>query len=1131
MFMEEKDVETRTVGFGVRETLIDALYANSERYADAPLYTFIKEAEEDVASFRHVALRVNAVAKVLRQRADAGDRALLLYPPGIDFIVAFLACLKTGIVAVPCYPPGKDIRSFGAIANIVANCQPRLMLTTEAMMPILLGHIGSAGMSPMFETMCTDTIAAGQDEAYVPGNIDPESTAFIQYTSGSTGTPKGVMVSHRNIVSNLDVICAKYGHSSESRGVIWLPPYHDMGLIGGILQPLYVGFPVKLMAPIAFVQKPLRWLQAVADFRATTSGGPNFAYELCVQKITDEEAAKLDIGSWEVAFNGAEPISSDVMHRFAEKFAASGFRKEAFYPCYGMAEATLLVSGGTKGAGAIARSIDTEMLTGHRVEMSTVAEKSQQLVACGTRADGHQVLIVDPETRCAVANDRVGEIWVSGPSVAQGYWRQPERTQEIFQARLADQSDGVNWLRTGDLGFFDDEGQLYVAGRQKDLIIIRGRNYHPQDIEATVESAHDALRPGRGAAFSVVVDNEERLVVVQEVKRDQMRGDMGPAIEAIRSLVTKRHELQVYAVVLLKPAALPLTTSGKVKRRACRDAFLSESLASVAQWKLERREETPRAVVSLDVSPGAGSAGAIEAWLKVAVAQQLEMAAEEVEADRAFSDFGLDSLQVATISGELADWLEYRVSPEAFSDPASIASISRYLGAARDLGKSLELLSAAERQQLLASLSESQSLSDRFAGQPIPPAFAEFQHSAAYVEFQQRQQQLFKGQGKSPFFTVHEGVNNDETVIGDRAYVNYSCNNFLGLSGHPLVSAAAADAIHRYGTSVSASRLVSGERPLHLQLERALAEWVGVESALVFVGAATANVSSVGHLMGPNDLVLYDELSHNSLIQGIKLSHADSQPFRHNDYDDLDRILAKKRRQHEKVLVFVEGLYSMDGDTPDLARFIEVKKRHQCWLMVDECLSIGVIGATGRGIGEHCDIDRDDVDIWMGGISKAFASCGGYIAGKHSLIQYLKYTTPGFIYTTGISPANAAAALAALQVLRDDPSIIQRLRERVALFSSLALEEGLNIGRSEGGPIVPVIIGDQIECIQLYQALFEQGINVQPIVYPAVAANAARLRFSFNATHTEKQVRHTVATVAASLRGIRAAKAAMDVAA
>jgi 8-amino-7-oxononanoate synthase len=1106
-------------------TLIDALYTHQELQPDTPVYGFIRDGGEDSISFVALAQRVNSVAVSLLRRAQPGERAVLLYSPGMDFIVAFLACLQAGITAVPAYPPGKHVRTFGPIANVLANCAPRLILTSESMQAQLLSHLEATGLGGRFELVCTDALPPVHEYAFRYGAIDPESTAFIQYTSGSTGAPKGVMISHRNIVHNLRSIQNRFGHSRASRGVIWLPPYHDMGLIGGILQPLFVGFPVKLMAPMTFVQKPLRWLQTISDFRATTSGGPNFAYELCVQKVADADLARLDLASWEVAFNGAEPISADGLQRFAERFGACGFRRESFFPCYGMAETTLMVTGGARQTPLRCLDVDPARLAEHRVAPPADVDSAKRLVGCGVPTEDHAVLIVHPETRQRAGAREIGEIWVSGPSVAQGYWQQPERNEQVFHARLAEVDDDRHWLRTGDLGFFGDAGELYIAGRHKDLVIIRGRNYHPQDIEATVDQAHAALRPGGGAAFSVAVRDEERLVIVHEVKREHVRDDLATAVDAIRRAVTERHELQAYAVVLLKPAGLPVTTSGKVKRHACRNAFLEGGLASVLEWKLNLAAAAHRPDPSARPRPAAsqGSAEAICAWLKAAVAQQTHQDADAIDTARAFADHGLDSLQIATLSGELAEWLEFRVTPEAFHGLATIDSASRYLGAARDLGRSLAELSTEEKRQLLATLEGDQALSDRFEGQEVPAEFRSFEESTAYAEFEQRQRLLFQGQAKSPFFTVHEGLNNDRTVIGKREYVNYSCNNFLGLSGHPEVSEAAVAAIRRYGTSVSASRLVSGERPLHLELEREIAAWIDVEAALVFVGAATANVSAVGHLLGPNDLVLYDELSHNSLLQGIKLSHADSQPFRHNDYEDLDRILAKKRRQYEKVLVFVEGLYSMDGDVPDLARFIEVKKRHQAWLMVDECLSIGVVGATGRGIGEHCGVERGDVDIWMGGISKAFASCGGYIAGRRSLIQYLKYTTPGFIYTTGISPANAAAALAALRVLRQHPARVQTLRDRVALFIELAQKEGLDIGTSQGVAIVPVIVGDQAQCIRLYQALFQEGINVQPIVYPAVAANAARLRFSFNATHTEEQVRRTVATVAGALRQIRSA--------
>jgi 8-amino-7-oxononanoate synthase len=395
----------------------------------------------------------------------------------------------------------------------------------------------------------------------------------------------------------------------------------------------------------------------------------------------------------------------------------------------------------------------------------------------------------------------------------------------------------------------------------------------------------------------------------------------------------------------------------------------------------------------------------------------------------------------------------------------------------------------------------------------IPEEHFVFVKSKEYLAFTKRNELIDK-LGINPYFIQHEGVNKSITHISEQKFINYSSNNFLALSDHPAVVDAAKKSIEKFGTSVSASRLVSGERNIHRKLEQKIANWIGVEDAIVYVGAATTNVSTIGHLFSENDLVLYDEHSHDSLLQGIKLSGADSQAFVHNSWEDLELRLKKVRNRYEKVLVFIEGLYSMDGDTPDLPKFIEVKNKYNAILMVDECLSIGVLGKTGRGISECFDIDNSDVDIWMGGLSKAFASCGGYIAGNKELINYLKYTSPGFMFTTGMSPANAAAALAAINVLESSPEMISGLNAKIALFIRLAQENGLDTGKCSGATIIPIIIGDSMTCMKIYKALYAEGINVQPIIYPGVAENSARLRFSITASHTEEQIRLTIEKLA-----------------
>jgi len=371
-----------------------------------------------------------------------------------------------------------------------------------------------------------------------------------------------------------------------------------------------------------------------------------------------------------------------------------------------------------------------------------------------------------------------------------------------------------------------------------------------------------------------------------------------------------------------------------------------------------------------------------------------------------------------------------------------------------------------------------------------------------------------------PFFRVHDGIAGAETVIGNRTYINFASYNYIGLNGDPRIAAAAKAAIDRYGTSVSASRPVSGERPVHRDLERALARIHGAEDSIALVGGHSTNVTVIGHLLGRNDLVVHDSLIHNSIVQGAMLSGARRAPFRHLDPAAADRILADARPRHGRALLVIEGHYSMDGDVPDLAAFVAVARRHRAWLMVDEAHALGVLGPRGFGSADHAGMDPNEVDIWMGTLSKSLVSCGGYIAGRKELIGYLKRMAPGFVFSVGIAPPVAAAALAAVEILEREPHRVHRLNERAAQFLHLARDGGLDVGGSIGAAIVPIITGSSIGAARLSQALFRRGINVQPILYPAVPERAARLRFFLTADHTENQVRDAAAMLIEEARAV-----------
>jgi acyl-CoA synthetase (AMP-forming)/AMP-acid ligase II len=563
-------------------TLVDLLHYRATHQPNQIAYTFLTDGEIEEASITYQELEQQArlIAAYLHFLGISGERVLLLYQPGIEFIAAFLGCLYAGVGAVPIYPPRRNQR-MTRLQAIAADAQATVALTTMSVLANIKKSFAEEPELATLQCIATDNITSNYAENWQAPTLSESTLAFLQYTSGSTSTPKGVMVSHGNLLHNQHMIQTAFGHTEKTVVLGWLPFHHDMGLIGNVLQPLYLGRPCILMSPMAFMQKPIRWLQAISHYRATTSGGPNFAYDLCVRKITPEQRETLDLSSWEVAFNGAEPIRAETLQQFSATFASCGFRPQAFYPCYGMAETTLIVSGGLKGDLPIFYTVREEALEQNRIVAAAAGEvRSKTLVGCGKTLLNQQVAIVNLETFNRCAANEVGEIWVSGPSITQGYWNRSEQTVETFQAYLSDTKEGP-FLRTGDLGFLQD-GELFITGRLKDIMIIRGRNYYPNDIELTVEQSHLSLLPFSGAAFVVEKNEEEQVVVVQEVKRESLqRLDSDQVIADIRKAVLQNHELRVHHVILIKPGSIPKTSSGKIQRHACREAFLNGRLTGI----------------------------------------------------------------------------------------------------------------------------------------------------------------------------------------------------------------------------------------------------------------------------------------------------------------------------------------------------------------------------------------------------------------------------------------------------------------------------------------------------------------------------------------------------------------------
>ncbi len=606
---ESRARHTATGRIGKIRTLVELLGERARRQPDLRLYTYLNDGETEGANLTlgHLERRARAIGALLQSYGVGAERALLLYPAGLEFIPAFFGCLYGEVIAVPVPLPNmaQPHRTLPRLRAIIKDAAPRAVLTTRSIMAKLESLIAQAPELQAMRWLATDEVGIDAAEDW----RDPEATgttlALLQYTSGSTATPRGVMVSHGNLIENSARIDQAFEITAESVSVTWLPVFHDMGLNNGLIQPLYGGRSCVLMAPQAFLQRPGRWLEAVSRYRASISGGPNFAYDLCVRKIPAEQRAGLDLSAWTLAYSGAEPVRAETLKRFAAAFASSGFRARALYPCYGLAEATLMVTGGMVGEEPIVCAAGVAALErGRVVETPDDPGHVRVLVGCGHALADTEIVIVDPTTLSARASDQVGEIWVSAPSVAAGYWNRPEESALTFHARLAPSGAGP-YLRTGDLGFLRD-GELFVTGRLKDLIIIGGRNLYPHDIELTVEQSHPAVRPGCCVAFAAELADEERLIVAAEVERryqpsqsgqerdvsganssgNHLDGrtpmDLGAVTRAIRRAVAEEHDVRVHAVVLLRAGAIAKTPSGKVQRRLCEARFRDGTLENLA---------------------------------------------------------------------------------------------------------------------------------------------------------------------------------------------------------------------------------------------------------------------------------------------------------------------------------------------------------------------------------------------------------------------------------------------------------------------------------------------------------------------------------------------------------------------
>lgn len=664
-------------------TLVSVLRHRASAQADQVAYRFLLDGENDAATLTYA--QVDTAARLVAQRlSDAPPqqgRVLILLPPGLDYVAALFGCWYAGKVAVPAQLPYQPTDVVAQrLATLLRDAPLESVISTSAGLAALQDH--APGSSVRLLSVCADGVSdltaswsPDRVSSAEPAPSEPGSTALVQYTSGSTRSPRGVVLTHGNLYHNSEQIYRFFGHDTDSSVVSWLPPSHDMGLIGCILQPMFGGFPITLMSPVHFLQRPMRWLEAISTYGATTSGGPNFGFELCTRKVVREEADRLELSRWRIAFNGAEPIRSSTLERFSAAFESSGFRAESFHPCYGLAEATLMVTGGVPWR---------RTASGANADESS--RPPDEPVSCGRPAGDQEVLIVDPESEHIVEPGAIGEIWVAGPSIARSYLNARELTEHTLGARLADGRGP--YLRTGDLGWMRN-GELYVRGRLDDVITVRGTNHYPQDLEWSAEASHRALRPGCGAVFATA----DSIVAVWEVAAGAAPASPSTVARSIREAVARDHGVRLTHVVLVEPGRVPRTSSGKISRSSCARLYAAGALSGEVVPTAAGTGDTP--IVSV---PARGALIALDPvqrravltdYLRNRIAATCDLATAEIDLTQSLFAQGADSLDAVSLAHAISEDLDVDVRAADLAGTASIDrlidSLEQHLSAPRDL--------------------------------------------------------------------------------------------------------------------------------------------------------------------------------------------------------------------------------------------------------------------------------------------------------------------------------------------------------------------------------------------------------------------------------------------------------------
>ena len=1079
------------------KTLVEMLKTVAAGCVNRPVYRFLTGGNPDgpcetllAHDLEADAARIGGALATLSGAAGVDKpRVVIACTSPLDFARAFFGCLFAGAIPVPVDPPpARPTAAWLELQrSIQADAQPCLVVTDSDQFDAMRMAVEPQKAGPAIFSV--EELLARQARCK-SAPISPNDAALIQYTSGSTASPRGVLISHENLLSNLRSISNALQPPPDAAGVCWLPLSHDMGLVGNFLLNLYAGGELVLMTPRAFIESPLQWLRAISRFRAWGTCAPNFAFTLCNRAIRKPDAEQLDLSSLEAVLCGAEPIDPETLDHFLHRFAPQGLRREALRPCYGLAEATLLVSISRPGRFSV-RSFDPAALSLGQLQ-ETQASDGRRVVSCGAIQPDLEAIVVDTGSRRPLQDGQVGEIWISGSSVAAGYFGwSGARNREVFQAEVP--AGDRRYLRTGDLGAFYG-GELFLTGRSKDLVTVRGRNHDAHDLEQVVTSSHPGLRCGQVAVLADI-EQGERVVVMVEPPPRVSSAQFPALVRRIRARLVERIGIQPDTVVIVPPKSIAFTSSGKMRR--------TETLRLLNSGAIQPlfTHDSP------DVSKGQPDEAA--AWgddlFRVAFLREVRLAARLSERDRVawnarLSELGIDSLGLVQLTTSLRQVARREVPAGMIEDDPTLSEILeriRDAPACRNGSGPSHSSNGAPPSARAGRPSEQPTLDLRSRHQLRETSFDDVFEPA------RRFSRLAATHGAEgmPFYVPFSDWQGTHARLNGRRILILSTFDYLGLASDDRVQSAAGRAAQEFGTGRSGARIHAGTAPEILALERRLAGFLGREDALICTTGYQAMVAVVTTFMNSRTTLVVDEAVHASILDGAAISRCRLVRFRHNDHEDLDAVL----HETSSAMVMVEGLYSNDGDVPPLPEIRAACSRHAARLAVDDAHGLGTLGASGRGVEEHFGC-LGASDILAGTFSKSLCSIGGWIAGDRDIIEYVRYHGRSILFSAAISPPMVAAAGAALEILTEQPERVSRVRGNAELLRRCLIERAIAVA-GEHGPLIRIPIGDELACVRVAAELLSRGIFVQPVLYPSVPRDGAMIRLCVSAAHDPDELR------------------------